>query len=82
LLSGSQGLLFPRVSTGKTTDPGRGVGDGICVAVAVGSGVDVDNIGVFVGGIDVERTEQFNEINRSINIRADKPDFFIDLISF
>jgi len=56
LSSGSQGMLFPRVSTGKTTNPGKGVGDGISVAVAVGSGVNVGGIGegVTVGGTDVE----------------------------
>jgi len=52
--SGSQGLFFPSVSTGKTTDPGKGVGDGICVAVAVGSGVNVGGTGEDVGGTGVE----------------------------
>ena len=37
----------PRVSTGRTTDPGNGVGDGIVVAVevALGSGVNVGGAG-------------------------------------
>jgi hypothetical protein len=50
---GNQGIFFPSVSTGKTTDPSKGVGDGIGVAVAVDSGVDVGGMGegVNVGGM-------------------------------
>jgi hypothetical protein len=55
LSNGNQGILFPSVFTGKTTDPGRGVGDGISVAVALGSIVNVGGIGekVDVGNISV-----------------------------
>jgi hypothetical protein len=57
LSNGNQGLLFPSVSTGRTTKPGNGVGDGIVVAVAVGSGVDVGGMGEGVDvGIDVDGT--------------------------
>ena len=54
---GNQGLLFPSVSTGRTTSPGKGVGEGIVVGVTVGSGVDVGGMGEGVGvGIDVAGT--------------------------
>jgi hypothetical protein len=53
LSNGNQGLLFPSVSTGKTTDPGKDVGDGIAVAVTVGSGVNVGGIG---DGVKVDGT--------------------------
>lgn len=49
---GSQGISLPSVSTGSTTDPGKGVGDGSTVAVAVGSGVFVGS-GVKVAGREV-----------------------------
>lgn len=48
---GNQGILLPKESNGITTDPGKGVGEGINVAVAVGSGVNVGGIG---DGVDVE----------------------------
>jgi hypothetical protein len=39
---GSQGIDFPRVSTGKTSFPGNGVGEGTRVAVGgIGEGVIV-----------------------------------------
>ena len=49
---GSQGIEFARVSSGRTTVPGKGVGDGMVVAVEVGTGVKVDvDAGVDVGGM-------------------------------
>jgi len=68
----SQGLLLPSVSIGKTTDPGKGVGDGIVVAVAVGSGVDVGGMAVAVkvdadtGKTGVEA--EAHPINRNVSM--------------
>ena len=51
---GSQGMLFPNVSNGIVTDPGKGVGEGISVAavvgIAVGASVSVGGTG---GGVEV-----------------------------
>jgi hypothetical protein len=41
LSSGNQGIVFPSVSTGNTTVPGKAVGEGTRVSVAVGAGVNV-----------------------------------------
>jgi hypothetical protein len=57
---GSQGIVLPSVSMGRTTFPGRGVGGGVAVSVGgkgVGVNVAVEGIGeevtVDVGGIAV-----------------------------
>jgi len=85
LSSGNQGILFPSVSTGKTTIPGKGVGDGItvAVAVAVGSGVNIGGIGegISVGGTDVETTPQPNEAVSSASTRKTNPIVFFMTLS-
>ena len=81
-------MLFPSVSTGNTTAPGKVVGDGIKVAVAVGLGVAVGsrvNVGgmgegVKVGGTGVEAGA--HPLARTIdnaNMRMNKVDFFMAL---
>jgi hypothetical protein len=73
------------VSTGKTTDPGKGVGDGIAVAVTVGSGVNVGGTGdgVNVDGTVVATGAGAGEhpLNKTINatniINTDRTNFFI-----
>ena len=78
-------MFFPSVSTGNTTDPGKGVGDGIDVAVAVGSGVNVGGIGegVNVGGASVgvgagAGAHPLNKtISRTSARKFDRIDFFM-----
>jgi len=49
---GNQGIELPRVSSGRKTVPGKGVGEGVIVAVEVGSGVKVDMT------VEVDSTEK------------------------
>ena len=87
---GSQGLLPPSVSTGKTTNPGKGVADGISVGVEVGSAVNVG--GIEVGGIDEGVTEGGTEIKagahplaeiiNKANTRMNNANFFMKLSPF
>jgi len=77
------------VSTGITTDPGKGVGDGISVAVPVGSGVNVGGIGegVNVGGtgVGVEAGAHpliTKAVRRTNKINFDPIDFFMTLSPF
>jgi len=69
------------VSTGNTTDPGKDVGLGTVVAVAVGSSVFVGGIGVdegaTVGGTEVEATPQPDAVISSASASKTNPmDFF------
>ena len=72
------------------TAVGSKVGDGISVAVAIGSGVNVGGTGVNVGGTGVsiggvgaEITAQLNEIVINTNTRKTAPiDFFMTLSPF
>jgi len=71
------------VSTGNTTDPGKDVGLGtvVAVAVAVGSSVFVGGIGVgegaIAGGTDVEATPQPDAVISSASTSKTNPmDFF------
>ena len=85
---GNQGALFLNESSGMVTDPGKGVGDGIIVAVAVavgGMGVNVGGMGegVSVGGTGVDTTPQPDEAVSIASIRKTNPiEFFITFFSF
>jgi hypothetical protein len=76
-------VLFSNESIGKTTAPGKGVGEGITVAVAVGgTSVNVGGTGegVFIG-TGVDRTPQPDEIISNISTRKANPiDFLISCI--
>ena len=82
-------MLFPSESTGITTDPGKGVGDGMVVAVAVGSGVNVGGTGdgVNVDGADVGTGVEVgaHPLAKTVsktNTRTNKVDFFMTLSPF
>jgi len=85
---GSQGALFLNESSGMVTEPGKDVGDGITVAVAVavgGTGVNVGGMGegVSVGGTGVDNTPQPNEAVSNASTRKTNPiEFFIIFFSF
>jgi len=71
---GSQGIDFPRVSIGKTSFPGNGVGDGIGVSVGgIGEGVIVavggtgDDVIVIVGTGDAAGTMAGSAVQPAIN---------------
>ena len=73
-------MLFPSVSTGNTTAPGKGVGDGIKVAVAVGSGVNVGGMGegVNVGGTGIAAgAHPLAKTIGKTNTSMDSVDFFM-----
>jgi hypothetical protein len=80
---GNQGILLSNESNGITTDPGKGVGEGINVAVAVGSGVNVGGMGdgVNVEGAGVEAGA--HPLNKTISTTNKKNiDFFMTLSPF
>ena len=84
--SGNQGRLVPRFSSGMTSNPGKGVDDGMGATVSVGSAVNVDDMGEgdIVGGTSVAAGA--HPLAKSVNVTSvrstDQIDFLIALSFF
>ena len=74
---GNQGILFPSESNGRTSIPGKGVGDGN--SVGVGSGVNVagTGVGVEAGAHPIIKTARIASVRKTPPL-----DFFMTILHF